>query len=67
MDIRCKSLVDVIEKHIPAIPHDDGLVRLTMFSHDSPGLKQLRRQIAEGLAAVIEREHTVSKKRAKRV
>ena len=62
-EVRCKSAVDVLEPRLGALNHPDGLVRLTMFSHDSPGLRKIRRQIAEALVMLLEQDHTISRKR----
>jgi hypothetical protein len=49
----------LIEKHLDRLPHDEGLIRLVMFNHDSPGLRKLRRQIAEALVKLLESDPAV--------
>lgn len=55
MQTTCPALVDLYEKHLQAIPHPEaGLLKLVQFSHDSPGLRKLRRYIAEGFVLLAE-------------
>ena len=59
-DIHCPSAADYLEKRLDTLVHPDaGLLRLVMFNHDSPGLRLLRRQIAEALVIALEREHEI--------
>lgn len=54
MSVKAKLAVDVLYDNLGRIPHPDGLVKLVQFSHDSPGLRKVRRQIAEGLVMLLE-------------
>jgi hypothetical protein len=40
------------------------MLRLVQFTHDSPGLRTLRRQIAEALVLAIEEQHTITETNA---
>lgn len=51
--------VELYEKRLDTLPHPEGLVRLVQFSHDSPGLRKLRRQIAEALVILLENDPEV--------
>jgi hypothetical protein len=51
---KAKLAADVIYDNLARIPHPQGMVRLVQFSHDSPGLRAVRRQIAEGLVMLLE-------------
>lgn len=64
MEVRCKTAVAALLPHLRAgLIHPDGVVRLTMFTHDSPGLQQLHRQITEAVIMAIEKDHTITKRR----
>jgi hypothetical protein len=61
--VQCLPAVEVIEKHLQAIPHPtagpngaSAVLRLVQFAHTSPGLQKLRRQIAEGLVMLLEKD-----------
>jgi hypothetical protein len=46
--------VDIICANLDRLQHPSGVVRLVQFAHDSPGLRKLRRQIAEALVMLLE-------------
>lgn len=54
VEIQCGSAVDLFEKHLDKLPHGDDVLRMVMFSHDSPGVRGLRRRIAEALVLLLE-------------
>jgi hypothetical protein len=56
LDIRCKTAVDLFFKNLGFLPHPSGLVRLVQFSHDSPGLRVYKRQVAEALVMLLENQ-----------
>lgn len=63
-EVRCKSAVDALLPRIRAgLNHPDGVIRLTMFNHDSPGLQLMNRRIVEAMVMAIEQDHTISRKR----
>jgi hypothetical protein len=51
---RCTAAVSLLERHLAAIPSRLGVMRLVQFDHDSPGLRKMKRAIAEGLVILIE-------------
>lgn len=52
---RAQVAVDVLKCHLDAIPHPEvGILRLVQFSHSSPGLDKLRRQLSEGIVSLLE-------------
>jgi hypothetical protein len=64
--VKCLPAVEVIEKHLQAIPHptagpngQSAVLKLVQFAHQSPGLKKLRREIAEGLVMLLEKDPRV--------
>lgn len=64
--VKCLPAVDVIEKHLQAIPHPTAgpngapaVLKLVQFAHQSPGLARLRRQIAEGIVMLLEKDPQV--------
>jgi hypothetical protein len=64
MDVRCKSAVEDLLPAIRAgLNHPDGMIRLTMFTHDSPGIQLMNRRITEAIVMAIEQDHTISRKR----
>lgn len=52
--VKAKLAVEILYENLARIDHPDGMVRLVQFSHDSPGLRKVRRQIAEGLVMLLE-------------
>ena len=54
--VKAKLASDVLYDNLARIPHPDGMVRLVMFSHDSPGLRKMRRQISDGLVMLLEKQ-----------
>lgn len=56
LKVECPLAVELIHKRLDMLPHEDGLIRLMQFSHDSPGLRKLRRQVSEALVGLIETE-----------
>lgn len=57
LQVDSERAVEIILKHMDAIPHDAvGVVRLVQFSHSAPQITKLKRQIAEGLVALLEKE-----------
>lgn len=58
-NVHCVKAVRKLEKRLSSLPHPDGLVRLVMFDHDSPGLKKLRRQIAEAIVMLFENDDEI--------
>lgn len=59
----CTTAIDDIEKRLECLVTSDGTpVKLVNFSHQSPGLIKLRRQIAEALILVIEDKHSIIRK-----
>lgn len=46
--------VDLICANLDRLQHPAGVVRLVQFAHDSPGLRKVRRQIAEALVMLLE-------------
>jgi hypothetical protein len=56
-----ESAVEALENRIDKLPHPEvGLIRLVNFSHESPGLRTLRRQICEALVMVLEEQHEIT-------
>lgn len=53
-EVRCKAAVDLLEKRLNTLYHPDGIIRMVQFDHDSPGLRKLRRQIAEAVVLTLE-------------
>lgn len=52
---RSQMAVEIVKTHLDAIPHPEvGIVRMVQFNHNSPGLENLRRQIAEGIVGLLE-------------
>lgn len=52
---QCRVAVDLLAARLGTIPHPTkGLLRLVQFAHDSPGLRDLRKAIAEGLVLLLE-------------
>lgn len=51
---RATLAVSLFERHLAALPHPGGLVRLVQFTHSSPGLQKLKRQISEALVLLLE-------------
>lgn len=58
-DVHCVKAVAKLEKRLNSLPHPDGLVRMVMFDHDSPGLKKLRKQIAEAVVLLFENDDEI--------
>lgn len=54
--IKAKLASDILYDNLARIPHPDGMVRLVQFSHDSPGLRKVRRQISDGLVLMLEQQ-----------
>lgn len=52
--VRATRAVDVVYESLPRLEHPDGVVRLVQFAHDSPGLRKIRRQVAESLILKLE-------------
>ena len=53
--VKAKLAVEVIYNNLSHLPHPvAGVVRLVQFAHDSPGLRVLRRHVAEGLVLLLE-------------
>lgn len=56
----CLSAVDCLESRLESLVHPEaGLIKLVQFSHQSPGLLKLRRQIAEALVMLLEQTHVI--------
>lgn len=53
-NVRSMIAVDIICDRLHRLDHPSGVVRLVQFSHDSPGLRKIRRQIAEALVMLLE-------------
>ena len=53
-DVKAKLAVELLYNNLSHIDHPGGMVRLVQFAHDSPGLRKVRRQIAEGLVLLLE-------------
>lgn len=52
---RAQVAVEILKCHLDAIPHPEvGVLRLVQFSHSSPGLDKLRRQLSEGIVSLLE-------------
>lgn len=43
----------LISHNLDPLPYGDEVLRLVMFSHDSPGLRDLRRKIGAAIAELI--------------
>lgn len=57
LKVDCPRAVELISKRLDTLPHEDaGLIRLMQFSHDSAGLRLLRRQIGEAIVGLLETE-----------
>lgn len=57
---KSQTAIDHLEKRLECLQCSDGsIVKLVEFAHQSPGLIQLRRKIAEALVMVIEENHTI--------
>ncbi|AYR00249.1 hypothetical protein PBI_PAT3_144 [Mycobacterium phage Pat3] len=55
MQIKAITAVDLIEQRLQALEHPTaGVLRLTMFSHVSDGVRKLKRQLAESLVLLLE-------------
>ncbi|AVI03530.1 hypothetical protein SEA_BARBARIAN_144 [Mycobacterium phage Barbarian] len=55
MQIKATTAVDLIEQRLQALEHPTaGVLRLTMFSHVSDGVRKLKRQLAESLVLLLE-------------
>jgi len=54
VEVQCGSAVDLLDKHLDKLPHGDDVLRLVQFGHDSPGVRGLRRRIAEALVLLLE-------------
>ena len=59
--LSCPAAVDRLERSLEALPYtseqgEGEIIRLTMFSHDSPGLKALRHKIAVSLVSLLEND-----------
>ncbi|ACF33961.1 hypothetical protein SEA_MPHALCON_145 [Mycobacterium phage MPhalcon] len=53
--IKATAAVDLIEQRLQALEHPTaGVLRLTMFSHVSDGVRKLKRQLAESLVLLLE-------------
>jgi hypothetical protein len=52
--VKATLAVDVIFDNLGRIPHPSGVIRLVQFAHDSPGLRGVKKQIAEGLILLLE-------------
>lgn len=53
--IKANRAVDVICDNLDRLQDPSGVVvRLVQFAHDSPGLRKLRRQIAQALVLLLE-------------
>ena len=52
--VKSQLAVALFEKHLGLLPHPDVVVRLVQFSHDSPGLRVYKRQVAEALTLLLE-------------
>ncbi|AGU92559.1 hypothetical protein P755_gp113 [Mycobacterium phage Quink] len=53
--IKATAAVDLIEQRLQALEHPAaGVLRLTMFSHVSDGVRKLKRQLAESLVLLLE-------------
>ncbi|AAN01755.1 hypothetical protein PBI_CJW1_141 [Mycobacterium phage Cjw1] len=53
--IKATAAVDLIEQRLQALEHPAaGVLRLTMFSHVSDGIRKLKRQLAEALVLLLE-------------
>jgi hypothetical protein len=48
------TAVELFYRHLGALPHPSGLVRLVQFSHDSSGLQKLKRHVSEALVLLLE-------------
>lgn len=55
LSIKSETAVELIYQNMPALQHPSaGVLRLTMFTHESDGVRKLKRQIAESLVLLLE-------------
>jgi hypothetical protein len=53
--IQATTAVDLLYQNLQALPHPAaGLVRLTMFAHESDGIRTLKRQVSESVILLLE-------------
>lgn len=53
--IKATTAAELINDNIQALPHpDSGVLRLTMFSHQSETARKYKRQISEALVLLLE-------------
>lgn len=53
-EIKATSAVTLLNQRIQSLEHPSGLVRLTMFSHNSDGVKAYKRQVSEAVIMLFE-------------
>ncbi|BCP41454.1 hypothetical protein MINTMi27_15470 [Mycobacterium intracellulare] len=53
--INCEAAADFLEKRLDLLEHPEGVQKLVQFTHDSPGLRKVKRRLAESLVLTLER------------
>lgn len=59
-EVRCITAVQKLEKLVTTVIHPDGTpIKFVQYMHDSPGLKELKRKIAEAFVYALESDPAV--------